>query len=74
MTITDQMNKFLKNCFDFELDLRKDGRTRIKTAIKKIAGIICSKLILTIPKTFCFLKKFLDTRVRFFILNFSKSL
>ena len=39
------MNKFLINCFDFELDLINSGRTRIKTAIKKIAGIICSNPI-----------------------------
>ena len=36
------MNKFLKNWFDLELDLIKPGTTRTKTAIKKIAGIICS--------------------------------
>ena len=57
MTITDQMNKFLKNCFDSELDLRKDGRTRIKTAIKKIAGIICSKLIFSYSKNFLLSEK-----------------
>jgi len=39
------MNKFLINCFDFELDFRKDGRTRNKTAIKKIVGTTISKLI-----------------------------
>tara|TARA_B100000035_G_scaffold296712_1_gene288871 strand:+ start:837 stop:959 length:123 start_codon:yes stop_codon:yes gene_type:complete len=39
------MNKFLKNCFDFELDFKKPGRIKIKTAIKNIAGIICSKFI-----------------------------
>ena len=39
------MNKFLVNCFDFEFDLINPGRTRIKTAIKKIAGIICSNCI-----------------------------
>ena len=44
-TITDQMNKFFKNCFDFEFNLRKPGRIRIKTAIRKIAGIICSNPI-----------------------------
>ena len=52
MTIIDQMNKFLKNCFDFELDIRNDGSTRIKTAIKKIAGIICSKFIFNYSKNF----------------------
>ena len=34
------MDKFVKNCFNFELARKKDGRTRIKTAIIKIAGII----------------------------------
>ena len=57
MTITDQMNKFLKNCFDFELDLRKDGRTRIKTATKKNAGIICSKPIFNYSKNFLLFEK-----------------
>ena len=38
--IIDQMNKFLKNCLDFELVFKKLGRIRIKTAIKKVAGII----------------------------------
>ena len=38
-------SKFLKNCLGFELELKKPGRTKIKTAIKKIAGIICSKFI-----------------------------
>ena len=44
-TIIDQMNKFLINLFDFELDLKNSGSTRTKTAIKKIAGIISSKPI-----------------------------
>ena len=39
-TIIDQINKFLKKIFDFELLAKKLGSTRIKTAIKKIAGII----------------------------------
>ena len=33
MTITDQMNIFFKKCFDFELDLKKGGSTRIKKKI-----------------------------------------
>ena len=33
------MNKFLKNRFDFELVLKNAGKTRIKTANKKIAEI-----------------------------------
>ncbi len=44
-TIIDQMNKFLINLFDFELDLKNSGSTRTKTAIKKIAGIISSNPI-----------------------------
>ena len=39
-TIIDQINKFLINCFGFELELKKPGSTKIKTATKKIAGII----------------------------------
>ncbi len=42
MTIIDQINKFLINLFDFEFDLKNSGRTKTKTAIKKIAGIISS--------------------------------
>ena len=44
-TIIVQIDKFVKNCFNFELDLRNVGRTRNKTAIKAIAGTICSKPI-----------------------------
>jgi hypothetical protein len=39
-TIIAQIDKFVKNSFNFELVRKKDGRTRIKTAIIKIAGII----------------------------------
>ena len=39
-TIKNQINKFLINCFNFELEFRKPGIIKIKTAIKKIAGII----------------------------------
>ena len=49
-TIIDQPNKFLINCFKFEFDLIKLGRTRIKTAIKKKAGIICSSSIINYSK------------------------
>ncbi len=45
------MKKFLINCFNFELDLINPGMTRIKTAIKNIAGIICSKLIFNYSKS-----------------------
>ena len=44
-TIIDQMKKFLINLFDFELDLKNSGSTRIRTAIKKIAGTISSNPI-----------------------------
>ena len=36
------MNRFLINCFDFKFVLKNSGRTKNKTAIKKIAGTICS--------------------------------
>ena len=39
-TIIAQIDRFVKNCFIFELVLKKDGRTNIRTAIIKIAGII----------------------------------
>ena len=51
-TITDQMNKFLKNCFDLLFDLKKLGRTKTKIAIKKIAGIICSNPIFSYSRNF----------------------
>ena len=44
-TIIDQINKFLINLFDFEFDLKNSGNTKIKTAIKKIAGTISSNPI-----------------------------
>ena len=40
ITIIDQMNRFLKNNFDFEFVAKKLGRTRIKIASKKITGTI----------------------------------
>ena len=39
------MDKFVNNCFNFELLLRNGGRTNIKTAINDIAGIISSNPI-----------------------------
>ena len=39
------MDKFVKNCFNFELDLRNAGRINIKTAIKEIVGTISSSPI-----------------------------
>tara|TARA_Y100000741_G_scaffold54513_1_gene37610 strand:+ start:360 stop:545 length:186 start_codon:yes stop_codon:yes gene_type:complete len=50
--IIHQMNKFLINCFDVEFDLKNPGITRIKTAIKKIAGTICSNPIFNYSKNF----------------------
>ena len=41
-TIIAQIDKLIKNCFNFELVLKKAGSTNIRTAIKKIAGMICS--------------------------------
>ena len=40
ITIIVQIDKLVKNCFNFELVLKKDGRINIKTAIKEIAGKI----------------------------------
>ena len=45
VTITDQMNIFLANCFDFKFVDTNIGRTRIKSRIKKIAGTISPKFI-----------------------------
>ena len=45
------MNKFLINCFDLS-DLIKPGKIRIKTAIKKNAGTICSKDIFNYSRNF----------------------
>ena len=44
----DQMDKFVRNCFNFELVFRKAGKTNINTAIRDIAGITCSKFKLFI--------------------------
>ena len=43
ITIIAQIDKLVKNCLSFELVLKKAGSTNINTAIKKIAGTICSK-------------------------------
>ena len=45
-TIIDQINKFLRNCFNFELVLTKLGNTRNNTDIKNIAGITYSNSII----------------------------
>ncbi len=45
ITISDQIDKFLKNLLDFEFDLKNSGNTKIKTAIKKIPGTISSNPI-----------------------------
>ena len=39
-TIIAQIERFVKNCFNFELVCKKEGKTNIRTAIIKIAGII----------------------------------
>ena len=46
------MKKFLINSFDLEFDFKKLGKTRIKTAIKNIAGIISSSVIFNYSKNF----------------------
>ena len=42
------MDKLVRNCFNFELVFRKEGKTNINTAIRDIAGITCSKFKLFI--------------------------
>ena len=44
----DQIDKLVRNCFNFELVFRKEGKTNINTAIRDIAGITCSKFKLFI--------------------------
>ena len=44
-TIIAQIDKLIKNCFNFELVLKKAGSTNTRTAIKNIAGTICSNSI-----------------------------
>ena len=44
--IIDQIDKFLRKCFNLELVLIKLGNTRNKTAIKNIAEITCSNSII----------------------------
>ena len=44
-TIIVQIDIFFRNTFKFEFDEIKLGRTNIKTKIRAIAGIICSKFI-----------------------------
>tara|TARA_Y200000002_G_scaffold170310_1_gene140509 strand:- start:225 stop:353 length:129 start_codon:yes stop_codon:yes gene_type:complete len=38
--IINQMNRFLINRLDLKLDLKKEGKIKIKIEIKKITGII----------------------------------
>jgi len=38
--IIAQIDKLVKNCFNFELVLKKAGRTNINTEINETAGII----------------------------------
>tara|TARA_B100001093_G_scaffold309614_1_gene295408 strand:- start:290 stop:508 length:219 start_codon:yes stop_codon:yes gene_type:complete len=56
-TINDQIAKFLKNCFDPELDLKNPGRIKIKTAIKKNAGISCSNATINYSKNLSLFEK-----------------
>ena len=42
------MDRLVKNCLSFEFVLRNAGNTNINTAIKDIAGTICSKFNLII--------------------------
>ena len=51
------MNKFLKNCFDFEFDLKNLEELELKLAIKKIAGIICSNPIFNYSKNLLLFEK-----------------
>jgi len=44
-TIIAQIDKLIKNCFNFELVLKKAGRTNMNTAIKETTGIIWSQSI-----------------------------
>ena len=44
------MNKFLVNCLNFELDLKKLGKTKNKTKSKNKAGIIFSNTIFNYSK------------------------
>ena len=46
------MSKFFKKSFDFEFDLKKPGRIRIKTKIKNKAGTISSKPTINYSKNF----------------------
>ena len=39
-TIIAQIDRFVKNCFNFELVRKKDGKTNIRTPIIKTVGII----------------------------------
>ena len=44
------MNRFLKNILDFEFDLKNPGTIKIKTAIRKTTGTICSNPIISFSK------------------------
>ena len=51
-TIIAQIDKLIKNCFNFELVFKKAGSTNIRTAIKEIAGTISSNPIFNFSKNF----------------------
>ena len=56
-TIIDQIDKFLKNTFNFEFELKNSGRIKKKIAIKNIAGIISSNPIFNYSKNFLLFEK-----------------
>jgi len=56
-TIIDQIDRFLKNTFNFEFELKNSGRIKNKIAIKNIAGIISSNPIFNYSKNFLLFEK-----------------
>ena len=50
--MTDQMDKFFKSIFNLELVFKNAGRTKIKIAMRDIAGTISSIDIPNFSKNF----------------------
>ena len=50
--MTDQIDKFLKNIFNLELVFKNAGRTKIKIAMRDIAGTISSIDVSNFSKNF----------------------
>tara|TARA_B100000945_G_C19966792_1_gene405687 strand:- start:38 stop:190 length:153 start_codon:yes stop_codon:yes gene_type:complete len=50
--MTDQIDKFLKNIFNLELVFKNAGRTKIKIAMRDIAGTISSIVIFNSSRNF----------------------